>query len=273
MAKKPAFSFKSAEEQIDRERLIITLQGWTKNGTSHFALTAPKPLLVQDINGRLEGTLRKFKKGGAFHSQFGGDIYVEHYRTPETKIKDVGMTRSGQKIKASIPREVNAAQTVVDKFIRDFKQAITEGMRTIVWDKANEFWDALRLSELEMLSHVGQEHYGVLNKRMRDLLSLATESDVNLIMIHDLGEEYADNGDGRSRPSGRFKRVGWKWMDRQSQMTLELQRVGKQSDVKFVATVLDCGHDPEIVGYELENACFADVAQLVFPESEPDEWR
>jgi len=265
---KPEFSFEKAEDQIDRERLIITVQAWTKNGSSHFGLTAPKPLLIQDINGRLEGTLKKFKKTPGYK-----DIYVTHYKTPETKIKEMGSTRSGQKIKASVPREVRSAERVVEDFIGDFKQAIAEGIRSVVWDKANEFWDTVRLADLELLSHVGQEHYGVLNRRMRDLLALATDSDINLIMTHDLGEEYTDDGNGRGRPSGRFKRVGWKWMDRQSHMTFELQRTGKMSEVKFVGTILDCAHDPELNGYELENPTFADVAMLVFPETTEDDWQ
>ena len=271
MSKKtpPAFSFERADDQIDRERLIITVQAWTKNGSSHFGLTAPKPLLVQDINGRLEGTLKKFKGTPGYK-----DIYITHYKTPETKIKEVGQTRSGQKIKTSVPKEVKAAERIVDEFTADFKQAIKEGVRSIVWDKANEFWDIVRLADLEMLSHVGMEHYGVLNKRMRGLVDLASESDINLIMNHDLGEEWvSDDGSGRSRPSGRFKRVGWKWMDRQSHMTFELQRTGKMSEVKFIGTILDCGHDPELNGYELENPTFADVAQLVFPETEASDWQ
>ena len=260
---KSSITFDRADDEIDQERLIMSVQGWTKNGTTHFGLTAPKPLLVQDINGRLEGTLRKFK---------GQDIYVTHYKTPETKIKDVGVTRSGQKIKTSVPKEVRAAERVIDQFTADFKQALAEGVRSILWDKANELWDTLRLADLEMLSHVGMEHYGVLNRRMRDLLTLATDSSVNLIMNHDLGEEYTDDGSGRSRPSGRFKRMGWKWMDRQSQMTFELCRQGKTNEVKFVGTILDCGHDPELNGYELENPTFTDVAMLVFPETEESDW-
>jgi len=262
--KRSTITFERADEEIDRERLIMTVQGWTKNGTTHFGLTAPKPLLVQDINGRLEGTLRKFK---------GQEIYVTHYKTPETKIHMVADKGPGRSIKTSMPKEVRAAERMIDQFIADFKQAIAEGIRTILWDKANELWDSMRLADLEMLSHVGMEHYGVLNRRMRDLLSMATDSDVNLIMNHDLGEEYAeDPGGGRARPSGRFKRTGWKWMDRQSQLTFELCRQGKTNEVKFIGTILDCGHDPELNGMELENPTFTDVALLVFPETEESDW-
>src|SRR5437762_2260800 len=106
--------FTEADTEVKR-RIVISIEGREKEGKSHFALTAPGPIGVINLDIGLEGVVHKFARQGK-------KIYVANYRLPSTT--------------GGNAREIaEEADKVWTALVADYKAALGS-CRTVVLDSA-----------------------------------------------------------------------------------------------------------------------------------------
>jgi len=247
-------------------RLVLSLEGRHRSGKTHFALTAPKPLVYFPFDRGLsqDFVVSKF-------SADGGGIYVppEDFCLPPVPYpldKD-----DLDKYRKKMARE---AQLVWTRFMQSWERAL-EGAKTIVIDTASEQWELLRLARFGKLTQVMPHHYTEVNSEYKSLLNMINESDANLILIHQLKEEWQDrvdaSGQKKGSKTGQWVRAGFTKIDYLLHSTL---RLACSPDGDFSAEVMDCHQNTDLMGDVLDGpmCSFPMFACQVFPDSDPDEW-
>jgi hypothetical protein len=249
MATNPAITkigFHKADTIVKR-RLIVSVEAQEKSGKTNFLLTAPGPLVVFDLNNSLEGVIHKF----AGYK----DIYVSDY------------TKTGGAVTPVVWK------STWEKLQKEYLAALKEpSVRSVGVDTATEMWELKRMGEFGKLLQVMPHMYPPVNAQFRDLVYAAYTSGKNLILTHKMKEEYVASkaNPAISNRTGKFIRSGFSDMAYMVQINLSLWR----SEDGFVAKVLDCRQNPDIVGMELynEDINFQMLGSLVFPDTDPQAW-
>src|SRR5882672_703324 len=107
----------------DTAKLRIIGGSYGEVGTlkTSFWLGAPGPILVQNLDNGLEGVIEGY--------QDQKEIYVENYNANTD----------------GVDQEEAIAER--DRFILDFEEAITNGIRTIIWDKETQVYELFKYAE------------------------------------------------------------------------------------------------------------------------------
>jgi hypothetical protein len=233
-------------DQKAKLRLIMSLSGRVKRGKTHFALTAPGPLAVQSLDMGLDGVVQKFQDEKI--------INVATY--PGVTAKELKTLNDDEVIKRYVE--------VWEQFRADYEWALANA-RSIVWDTGTEAWELLRLARLGRLGQVKPHHYTLPNMEFRELIRLAESSSANLILLHRMKKEYVNN-----EATGKWDRAGFSDVGSWVHLLARAER----HDDGFHIEVEDCRQNPELRGLDLPQhmAHFAALAQLVFPDSRPEDW-
>lgn len=233
--------FKLADDSV-KHRLIASLASLEKQGKTHFALTAPGPLAVFDFDNGLEGVLNKFAKRKT--------IYVSEYKLGNSC-------------------DLNTYLANLDKFKREFLATMKpgNGIRSVLVDTATEMWELMRMARFGKLTQVLPHNYGPVNAEFRELIRVAYTSDKNLLLLHKMKPEYVND-----KSTGKVLRAGFGEIGFLVQVNIELRR---DAELDFTSTVKDCRQNEGIAGLELVGDMnnFPSLAQLVFPESNEEEWK
>ncbi len=262
-----SFTFGTRER---RPRLILTVDGEDKTGKTHFGYTAPGPIASQSIDFGDEGVVQKFQEAGK-------EIAVAEYSRlmPDSMDrKDLGALQKWYREQVVLP------------FVRDFKAALKAGVRSLVLDTATEFWEVMRLSHFGKADKVMPQMYTAVNAEWQELIRLANDNDTNLILLHQVKDEwenYTDSGgQNKSRTTGRKVRAGNEKIGYLVQAQLVTRYVpavkdrkgGVKEEARFELEIVKCRHNPEVVGMVLTNemANFQTVAGLIVPEVDPAVW-
>lgn len=288
----------TVDQDVAPARLILALDGPDKGGKTHFAATAPRPLVYLDTDVGHEGVVDKADRP---------DLIIKpppfSFRASEVTWEIDEAAKSAAIMKAAEPE--------LERFRQLYYHALTEPVlakdgvaykaKTIVIDNASEIWELLRLCYLGKLTQVKPHHYTEVNGLMRDLVRAAYDNDVNVIWIHKLKQEYKEGVDGRNSKSGTMERIGFgdmsylvqanllayrtpssvkqdavfKW--RPGSTTIELGIAGRedpQTDLGFKLFMGNCRQDPTAEGevWFNEQIDFAQVAMRLRPEVDPSEW-
>ena len=229
-----------------RRRLILSVEGRVKQGKTHFALTAPAPIAIQSLDMGLDGVVQKFQRNKVIH--------VASYP---------GIT--AKELKTLNESEVVARMSEVwEQFVTDYEWGLANA-RTVVWDTATEAWELVRLARLGKLGQIKPHHYTMVNMEFREIVRRAENSNTNLLLLHRLKKEYVNN-----ESTGKWERAGFSdigsWVH-------VLARVYRAED-GFHLTVQDCRQNAQLWGMDLPEpmATFPELAQLVFPDSKPEDW-
>lgn len=248
-------NFKRVDSKIKR-RLIMSIEGDWGTGKTDLALTAPGPIAFFKFDLNSDVTLAKWSDKK--------EIYRVDYQIPDPYAKD------GQA----------QAEQLMRSFAEDYHAALAGGaFRSIIWDTASEVWEALRLSHFGKISNVSPQHYVQVNNAFRRMLRGAFESDLNLILIHRLKDQWEsvpDNKGGKkNEKTGHKERAGFSDIGFACQVML---RTTFDKDNLFQATVLKCTQNPKItwrtyseIGGMRTNS-FPFVALDVFPGTKLDDW-
>lgn len=259
-----------------RPRLILTVDGPDKSGKTHFAYTAPGHILAQNIDFGDEGVLQKHQSrmpdglNRILPSDYNRLLPDGFDRRDLNKLKDWYRTN------------------VVDPFIKDYKAALKAGARTIVWDTATEFWEILRLSHFGKTDKIPAQMYTAVNSEWQELVRLANDSDTNLVMLHQVKDEWESYVDGQGnekrRTTGRQVRSGNEKIGYLVQAQLVTRYVPAKKDkrgevregdeARFEVEVTKCRHNPDLVGmvFTGEMANFPSVAGFIVSELPPSTW-
>lgn len=248
--------------------LILSLEGVGKTGKSDLAYRAPLPLVVQALD-------------------MGEDRPIERLRllAPERfdKMYFYDYNFSAYAPKGSSPEstEKMVRDNVWEPFKDDFYRSVSAGVRTVVWDKATEAWEVLRLANFGRLDQIPQMMYGAINREYKEMIRAAKSAGMVLILIHDLKEEYESftkivRGETKesSRPTGRWVRAGNNKIDTlvdaycrntyipptKKKGSSEVQEPGR-----FEVEIIRAGHNAAMNGQVLESPDFGTLASLLKP--------
>lgn len=204
MANRLAKRFEQASTETQQHRTILRIVGERGTGKTHFALTAPGPILYQSFDWGLEGVIERFVKEGK-------EIYPVQYEW-----------HPGGRKAQDDKGEFNQAYAVElrDKFEEDLYYALDNGARTVVWDKETDIWEMYRYAEFGGPSDAPKD-YPALNQRYMAVINAVKGYNVNMILIQGMKDEWATKkktrADGKvvesPSPSGRRVPSGFGRLD------------------------------------------------------------
>lgn len=178
--------------------LSVCSSGAEKKGKTHFAFTAPKPLVCLASDTGTAGIARRFKAED-------NRIAVLDYRVPPS-----GQARTEYE-KEWLKMEKSMTAVLLNKSIRSF-----------VADTWTEIWEMLRLARFGKLTQVMPMQYGPVNNEMRDIVkSLVDRADLNVVFIHKVKKTYATNKAGVDAWNGKWERAGFGDMGYLSDIVIE----------------------------------------------------
>jgi hypothetical protein len=250
----PLEGFTEANNE-EKLRLVLNVEGMEKCGKTHFALTAPGPIAVIDMDIGLEGVISKFT--------LQKKIYVASFNYRD----------------ATTPDEWEKMWVKMKTAYMD--ALASKSIRTVIADTATEWWELVRMARFGKLAQVKPHHYAPVNAEFRDLLRKAYDTDKNLILIHKQKKEYT--GDPGSW-TGNMERAGFGDIGYAVQANIlswritaldEIYGKGREDGYKgFGITVRDCRQQAELAGTELLEPLntFPVLASQVFPSTDQSEW-
>ncbi len=240
-------------EDVPHHRLIFRSFGAEKVGKDHFGLTMPGPIAIQSFDIGLEGVVEKFLRAPLGPKQI---MKCEYQFDKNNASQD-------------------DAIALKERFVEDFEAALKVA-RSIIWDTESEVWEVFRFAVLGGAS-AAPNQYVELNAEYRDLIQKAYDADVNLQLIQKIKEKWvtvvvADkngNHKEKGRPSGQFEASGFKEAHYIVQANIE-HKWDKERG--FIINVINCRQNMAVAGEEFENSDFPTLAQMIFPETEAEEW-
>jgi len=224
-------------------RLVLMVAGPQKVGKTELALSACSEGLVAFLNYDygLEGVIGKFKDK---------PILKMDLVHPTSMAKDKELAEADYK---------KAWERAKDAY---YIALSDPRVKTIAIDTASEFWESCRLAGLGRLEKVPPLRYGEVNAEMRKIIRDAQETkDKNLILLHTVQDEYANN-----ERTGCQVFSGFKGTPGLVQMVLEMWK----HDKEYGGTIIDCRQKRSLEGTELPAAIlnFAQLLKLVHGDVE-----
>lgn len=243
MAKK-ASKFTTLTSSIPR-RLVWRSWGREKTGKNHFGLTAPGPVygLYFDPGG-LEGMVEKFLEEK--------EVHAVQFRFNKKR------------------NDQDEAKALKQEWIESYEEALNNA-KTIQWDET-ELWELCRFAEWGRESAKGRE-YGPLNGEYRGWIQDAFDAGINLQLIQKVKEEWIDD-----KPSGGMVPFGFKQAGNIVQVNLEHSYTPPEDpDAKkedgFNVKIYECRQNMGLSFENYGNIDFATLGQLIYPDSEAEEWQ
>lgn len=259
-------TFRPATKLRARRRLIVSIDGPPMSGKTHFALTAPRPIRVFNVDYGIEGVV--------------DDMIGSGWDMEGVEVEDFALSKAPLTSKGA----TDAARSLIQQFRASWKETLQRKERTsIVLDTGSEFWQLFRLADLGKLEQVPPMRYTKVNRLFRDLLNEVHHTPHSMILIHRVKDRYdtkvIETDEGQKEVSvrvpGETERDGFKEMDYIVQVSLtSYRKVDGKGRATMGFKVEKCRQRATLVGsrYEGELATFTTLALDVFPQSEPEEW-
>lgn len=241
-------------DPIIRPRLIVAVAAREKQGKTHFAMTAPGPMVIFNADTGLEGVVHKFLAQGK-------RILVYNVPKPDPSSKTVE----------------KEAGKVWDNMVNAFDEALRNGaIRTIIFDTATEVWEILRLAYFGKITQVMPHHYVGCNAEFRKFLDKAYSTDKNLILVQKMKAEYLND-----KRTGEYEMAGFNDTPYRVQAVLYPMRFdgkGKLPDGQnvekgdFGVRIYESRHNADANDMYLtgELAKFPFVASMIIEGTSPD---
>lgn len=230
----------------DLKRIIMSVQSREKEGKTHFALTAPKPIAYISIDIGEEGVVETFP---------------ELIDSPDFMIKYLPSVFVASK------------QAQAKEAWEEFKIAFRAGLeaaRTVIVDTATEAWELIRLARLGGLTKIMPYQYTAVNFEYRGLIrEVYDKPGVNLILIHKEKELWAND-----KSTGKWGFSGQNDSPYDVQMNIKCWRKMDPGDpdegisphAVFGINVVDCRLDASLMGmdFEGEQADFENILAYIY---------
>ena len=164
------------------------------------------------------------------------------------------------------PFKMDAAQAGWNQYINDYKAFLNSGkIRTIIHDTSTESWELLRIARLGKLIQVMPINYAAVNMEYREMVRLAYDSSVNLVLINKVKKEYVND-----QATGKYVRAGFG----DTGFLVQVAVKAFKDREGFKLQILNCRPNPEVEGQILQGdkATFLGLAMTIFPESQSEDW-
>jgi len=182
--------FVEAPSEVTNKRAIVSIASIDKEGKTDLALSGPPPVYYIDIDVGGTGILERFKAAGK-------EIYVYKLRF----------------IKEGVDQKLWEEQW--EGFREVFVSALGLNEGTVIVDTASEMYELCRLARLGRLEQVPPLKYVEVNKEMRELLRMAYESTMNVVLVHKMKAEWIGG-----QKTTNFEIVGWSDTEYNTQLNL-----------------------------------------------------
>jgi hypothetical protein len=249
--------------------ITVSTQGHPSTGKTDWALrTAPGPIGFISLDLGTEDIEEKFLA-------LRNDIYIQEHKI-DLKAGPEEIREACSLAWASMVQAMNT-------------MCIQKLVRTVVIDTGDKLWKILRMGKFGALKGVRQLEYEEANQWMSHLLYLPQNNGINMIVTHTISEvwdkvESVNEKTGKVSVSrqrtGEFRREGFGDMSYIARLSIEnLSRPGpKGRGLDFGVRILKCTADADLVGLELwagdgDDIGFTDLAQMVYPNSTPEDWK
>lgn len=257
-----------------KHRLIYLDTGEEGTGKTHFGLTMPGPILVQSLDtGGTEGLVEQPE----FASK---EIYLKEYpwAPGEGHLKFKGM--SEQAVRKFLTEQ---ATELMRGLVEDFYYALDNGIRSVLWDKETDIWEMARFSEFGGPNDAPR-NYPALNRFYKGLILKPYGYGVNFGMIDGLKDEWVSKADGQGnvKPKNSGKRVRQGYDSLPGMVQISIERTSRPSvSGEGDERVVDGGgflvgksrQNSSLQNQDMPAMSFADLAQLVFPDTTAEDWQ
>lgn len=256
---------------------ILSIQGRPKSGKLHLACTAPPRIAIQSTDFGTDGVLQKWDD---FETRFlvaeypvnidvTADAVMQAAIRAKNAKKESDRTAFQESVYAMAEEQAaRIRKESLEPFIQDYRDLLeTADIRTIVWDKATEVNEMVRLSHHGKLEKNPRIAYGPINTEFKSLVRLAAEHRKNLILIHDMTEIYV--GD---EPSGRWRLKGNGSVEGIVHSYVLVEKSIRDQRAVFTTTIRDSRWAPAAVGRQLEMAEWPMLMMELMPEVKPEVW-
>lgn len=220
--------------------IIVSISGEPKSGKTHFCCTAPAPIRFFDFDQGSEAIIGiKFPDAEIVASQHFLDVWGKEKTLPIWK-----------------------------DFETQYKEALRadNGIQTIVIDTATQLWEVLRLAHFERVQaesgtprkRLQPVEYAEPNSLMKAVIIAARAAGKNLIITHYIREVYDEDG----KRTGRYEPDQFKSTNGLADiiLTIESRKRKGTSGQDAIVTIQGNRFDREVVGVQLTNPTFADIA-------------
>jgi hypothetical protein len=186
-----------------------------------------------------------------------------------------GSDKAADKQAAKVQRET------WEPFSKDVKQAFADdGVRSLVWDQADEFNEYARLANFGKLEKNPRLGYGAVNQEYKGLVKLALKHKKVLILIHQIGQAYKTVVDPTSQKEksvedpGRFKRRGNAGADFliDSFVRCHYNQASETPEGRWKVQILNAKKNPEANGLVLQSPSWADLMLFLAPDVPSEMW-
>lgn len=236
-------------------RLLLATDGFDKTGKTEFALSAPGPIVVFNLDMGLEGVVEKWLDKKV--------VVVEQFEIP------------------TFDKQQEYAK-LWSRFYDKFRKAVAnQDVRTIFCDTGDDVWALERLAEFgtlnpRMTQNERTGKYGVLNELYKSLIRMVYfESGKNLILTHKLKKRYVKyknvKGEENEAWDGTWERGGFKEQNYLIQANLRHRFTQGEG---FAIDIINCRQNMDLAGYTLTGSeCnFTGLAATIFPNVDPGYW-
>lgn len=239
--------FVKASELQYLPRLVVSVEGQPKTGKTTFALTAPRPARVFNIDFGLEGL---------------------DYDRRGVMVADYSM---GKAANFNAEDAVARSKQVIETLHDDWRTFLERRSRTTgIIDTASDLWQIFRMAYYGLaglkFGGIDRHRYAEGNRAFRGLLNEIYQSPHNLILAHRVKAQF-DN-------AAVLEREGFREIEYFAQVIIRTWRKKRKGNLQFGFTVVDCRQRPTLQGMTFagEIAQFGYLGMEVFPTSNPKDW-
>jgi hypothetical protein len=188
-----------APEVEHRRRWIAEIAGPEKVGKTSWALSAPDPIVIFDIDRRLEGVIDRYLAEGKH-------IELISFTLPPVEQKNA---RHKEKFdEKEIARTIEAAVPLWNMVLRNYQLALEASLpengsrvKTIIFDTHSELMDLRLMAEFGRTSQIPPDARGGMNAEFSELVRRAANYDANVIHISQVRDVWKNNQNtGQTEP-------------------------------------------------------------------------
>lgn len=273
-----------------KQRLVWSVYGDTKTGKSSFALWGPEPVVVADMDKRLEIVINDFISG----KTTGAPKII---KTMDIQLPKVDA--ASRKLDSAVQKQ---AELIWDRFLNNYDKALKSsmlsgGVRTIAIDTGTELLDLRLMAEFGRLLGINPRDRGGANAEFTEIMRRGESYNANVVWLHHVKDEWKtvvdDNGKEKSMTTGNVVLDGFNKANRIVQVVAKTNYNDAVKDPrkKFEVQIVRCGVNAMVNGMKFTSADwavwdesdkdappvinygpFAFINSVIFPETTPEDW-
>lgn len=254
--------FKTIEpgsEEDYQEPFAVATYGLHGSGKTRLGCSMPGDIGVIALERKTKQTALKTA------TEFGRRLIwpEQDFTAPDVNHRLSLSTMNIEQAKAYYRKRVNSIKET------GYRMLDQKNIKSIMLDGGSELFDDVLCAEFGRSQRIMPRDRGPCNKEMREFLSIMASK--HLIITHQAKEIWAND-----KPTGKYDWAGYPHIGYNVNVLIEQYRDNKTGE--FRASVVMCQANPSLHGSDGkdiltdEALTFSNLAMMVYPESEIEEW-